>query len=61
MKETTITGEGNRALKISCLKVVNTQSVLKALEKGEIDIAEVPADQYLNAKELTNVELTCKS
>ena len=36
---------GKPALENIILTVVNTQSVLKELESGNIDIAEVPADQ----------------
>ena len=30
------------------------------LKQGEVDIASVPVDQYLNAKELENIELLAK-
>lgn len=42
------------------LKVVNPNTVLEVLKKGEIDMASIPADQYLNAKEIDNVELLAK-
>ena len=51
---------GKPALKTVVLKVVAPGSVVGALEKGEIDLASVPADQYLNAKELANIELLAK-
>ena len=61
MKDTKSTGEVNQLLESIVLKVVSAASILKALKKGEIDIAAVPVDQYLNAKEIANIELTCKS
>lgn len=39
------------------LKVVNPASILEALKKGDVDIASIPVDQYLNAKEIDNIEL----
>ncbi len=45
------------ALKSIVLKVVNSKSIVKAVESGEIDIADIPADQYLNVNELSNIEL----
>jgi peptide/nickel transport system substrate-binding protein len=51
---------GKPALESIVLTVVNSQSIVKELEAGKIDIAEVPADQYLNAKELKNTELLAK-
>lgn len=42
------------------LKVVTPESVLGALKKGEIDIASIPPDQYMNAKELETIELLAK-
>ena len=51
---------GKPALESIVLKVVTSASILKELEAGNIDIADVPADQYLNAKELTNVDLLAK-
>ncbi|MGG0670911.1 oligopeptide ABC transporter substrate-binding protein [Sporosarcina koreensis] len=39
------------------LKVVSSASILEALKKGDVDIASVPVDQYLNAKEVDNIEL----
>lgn len=48
---------GKPALKTLVLKVVNSASIMEALKKGDIDLAEFPADQYLNAKELDNIEI----
>ncbi|KAA0948880.1 oligopeptide ABC transporter substrate-binding protein [Sporosarcina sp. ANT_H38] len=48
---------GKPALKSIVLKVVSSASVLEALKKGEIDYAEIPVDQYENAKAIENVEL----
>ena len=48
---------GQPALKSIVLKVVNTKSIVKAVESGEVDIAEIPADQYLSVNELSNIEL----
>lgn len=42
------------------LKVVNPSVVIKSLENGDIDVAEVLAEQYEQAKELENVELLGK-
>ncbi|GEN84174.1 ABC transporter substrate-binding protein [Sporosarcina luteola] len=42
------------------LKVVSSASVLEALKKGDIDLSSVPVDQYLNAKEIDNIELLAK-
>lgn len=39
------------------LKVVNPNTILEVLKKGEIDMADIPSDQYLNAKEIDNIEL----
>ena len=39
------------------LKVVSSASILEALKKGDVDIASIPVDQYLNAKEVDNIEL----
>ena len=52
--------ERRTGLKSVVLKVVNTASILKAVKTGEIDLAEIPADQYLNVKELGNIELLAK-
>ena len=48
---------GKPNLKSIVLKVVNSASILQALEKGEVDIAEFPTDQYLNAKDSEQFEL----
>ncbi len=48
---------GVPALKSIVLKVVSPSVAVKAMENGDIDIASLPADQYLSAKELKNVEL----
>lgn len=48
---------GKPSLKSVFLKVVNPSSVVELMKKGEIDYASIPADQYLNAKKLENVEL----
>lgn len=48
---------GKPNLKSIVLKVVNPASILKALEKGEVDIAKLPTDQYLNAKDKDQFEL----
>ncbi|CAK6471812.1 oligopeptide ABC transporter substrate-binding protein [Peribacillus castrilensis] len=42
------------------LKVVNPSVVVKSLENGDLDVAEVLAEQYEQAKELDNVELLGK-
>jgi len=42
------------------LKVVAPESILGALKKGEVDIATIPTDQYLNAKKVDNIELLAK-
>ncbi|CAM3190561.1 oligopeptide ABC transporter substrate-binding protein [Filibacter tadaridae] len=51
---------GKPALKSIVLKVVSSATALEALKKGEIDYADIPADQYLNAKTIENVELLAK-
>jgi peptide/nickel transport system substrate-binding protein len=51
---------GKPNLKSLVQKVVSSASVLEALKKGEVDIASVPVDQYLNAKEIDNIELLAK-
>jgi len=48
---------GAPALDSIVLKVVSPSVAVNALETGDIDIASVPTDQYLSAKELKNVEL----
>jgi len=48
---------GAPALESIVLKVVSPSVAVNALETGDIDIASVPTDQYLSAKELKNVEL----
>jgi len=42
------------------LKVVAPESILGALKKGEVDLATIPTDQYLNAKKVDNIELLTK-
>ena len=51
---------GKPNLQTVILKVVVPESILGALKKGEIDIASIPADQYLNAKKMSNIELLAK-
>lgn len=51
---------GKPALKNLVLKTVSSASILEVLKKGEVDLASVPVDQYLNAKEVDNVELLAK-
>ncbi|MEK5393658.1 oligopeptide ABC transporter substrate-binding protein [Margalitia sp. FSL K6-0131] len=41
---------GKPKLKTIILKVVNPKVILQALKKGEVDIADLPADQYPAAK-----------
>lgn len=48
---------GKPKLKSMVLKVVNPSVVNASLKKGEIDIAEVTADQYPNTSKLKNVQL----
>lgn len=48
---------GKPAAKSVVLKVYNSASIVKAVESGEVDIASIPADQYLNVKDLTNIDL----
>ncbi|MFD1929636.1 oligopeptide ABC transporter substrate-binding protein [Sporosarcina siberiensis] len=48
---------GKPGLKSVVLKVVAPGSVVGALEKGEIDLASVPVDQYNVLKEVQNIEL----
>ncbi|MCM3638667.1 oligopeptide ABC transporter substrate-binding protein [Sporosarcina luteola] len=48
---------GKPNLKSMVLKVVSSASILEALKKGDADIASIPVDQYLNAKEIDNIEL----
>ncbi|MFS0689470.1 oligopeptide ABC transporter substrate-binding protein [Sporosarcina sp. 179-K 8C2 HS] len=48
---------GKPALKSLVLKTVSSASILEVLKKGEVDIASIPTDQYLNAKEIDNIEL----
>ena len=55
------TGEGRPNFKINCLKVVSSASVLESLKKGDVDIASIPVDQYVNAKEIENIELLADS
>ena len=42
------------------LKVYSTSSIVKAVKSGEVDYASIPADQYLNVKDLSNIELLAK-
>jgi len=51
---------GTPALKSVILKVVNSASIVKSVEAGDVDLAVIPADQYLNVKDLTNIELLAK-
>jgi peptide/nickel transport system substrate-binding protein len=51
---------GKPKLKGVILKVVSPQVVLQALKKGEIDIAEFPTDQYVNAKGTKNIQFVGK-
>lgn len=51
---------GEPALKELVLKVVSSASILEALKKGDIDVASVPVDQYLKAKDIDNIELLAK-
>jgi peptide/nickel transport system substrate-binding protein len=51
---------GKPNLKGVILKVVSPQVVLQALKKGEIDIAEFPTDQYVNAKGTKNIQFVGK-
>lgn len=48
---------GRPALQSIVVKVVSTASVLQALEKGEIDIASIPVDQYDNARQMAGIEI----
>ena len=48
---------GRPALKSIVLKVVSSASILESLKQGDVDIASIPADQYVNAKEIENIEL----
>lgn len=48
---------GKPALKSLVLKVVNSAAILEALKKGDVDLAEIPVDQYEKAKEIGNIEL----
>ncbi|MFC5601800.1 oligopeptide ABC transporter substrate-binding protein [Sporosarcina koreensis] len=52
--------KGKPNLKSMVTKVVSSASILEALKKGEVDIASVPVDQYLNAKDIDNIELLAK-
>ena len=51
---------GIPALQSIVLKVVNHASIVKAIESGAVDIAELPVDQYEQAKDLSNIELLAK-
>ncbi|KXH80687.1 oligopeptide ABC transporter substrate-binding protein [Sporosarcina sp. HYO08] len=48
---------GRPALQRIVVKVVSTASILKALEKGEVDIASIPVDQYDNARKVDEIEI----
>ncbi|MBA2876399.1 oligopeptide ABC transporter substrate-binding protein [Thermaerobacillus caldiproteolyticus] len=48
--------EGKPNLKGVIVKVVSPKVVLQSLKKGEIDIAEFPTDQYVNAKGTKNIQ-----
>lgn len=48
---------GKPALKSIVLKVVSTATVLESLKKGDVDLASIPTDQYLNAKDIDNIEI----
>lgn len=52
--------DGKPNLKGVIVKIVSPQVVLQALKKGEIDIAEFPADQYVNAKGTKNIQFVGK-
>ena len=51
---------GEPAVKSVILKVVNTSSIVKSVQSGDADVAVIPADQYLNVKDLGNIELLAK-
>ncbi len=51
---------GTPALESIVLKVYNPTSIVKAVKSGEVDVADIPADQYLNVKDLSNTELLGK-
>ena len=51
---------GKPNLKSIVFKVVNTSSIVKSVKAGDVDVAVVPADQYLNVKDLGNIELLAK-
>ncbi len=48
---------GKPNLKSVVLQVVNPSVVVESLKSGAIDLATIPADQYLNAKQIDNIEL----
>ena len=52
--------KGNPKLDGITLSVVNSTTVVKALESGKIDVAELSADLYEGAKALNNIELLGK-
>ncbi|GKV55268.1 ABC transporter substrate-binding protein [Sporosarcina sp. NCCP-2222] len=52
--------KGKPALKSVVLKVVNPVAIIEAVKKGDVDLATIPADQYLKAKEIDNIELLAK-
>ena len=51
---------GEPALKSLVLQVVNSKSIVKAVESGDIDIATIPADQFKSVENLSNIELLAK-
>ncbi len=51
---------GTPGLKSVVLKVVNSASIVKSVQAGDVDLASIPADQYLNVKDLENIELLAK-
>lgn len=51
---------GEPGLKSIVLKVVNSSSIVKSVKAGDVDLADIPADQYLNVKDLGNIELLAK-
>lgn len=48
---------GKPALKSIVQKVVSPATIVESVKKGDIDLASIPADQYLTVKDVDNIEL----
>ncbi|WP_425313914.1 oligopeptide ABC transporter substrate-binding protein [Sporosarcina koreensis] len=48
---------GKPALKSIVQKVVSPATIVESMKNGDVDLASIPADQYLTVKDVDNIEL----